>query len=418
MIERCDYEVYLVDGEDLVAADDPTLPGRLGRAVDSEADRRGTIAWSIFSAHNQSASMDALRIRFDAMASHDITYVGIIQTAIASGLDRFPMPYVLPNCHTSLCAVGGTINQDDHVFGLSAAKRFGGIFVPPHIAVIHQYMREAFAGCGKMIIGSDSHTRYGALGTMAVGEGGGELVKQLLDDTYDIAYPDIVAIYLKGAPRPGVGPHDVALAIIGAVYADGFVKNKVMEFVGPGIAALSTDYRNSIDVMTTETTCLSSVWETDDDTQRYLADHGRADDYRALAPAPVACYDGALVVDLSAIRPMIALPFHPSNVYAIDDLKANLEDVLRETEVKGQALISNPDVHLNLLDKVENGRLRVQQGIIAGCSGGNYENVMAAAHILSGASCGNGYFELDVYPSSQPVYLDLMRNGAAAQLLE
>ncbi|EHK3588333.1 hydratase, partial [Escherichia coli] len=333
-----------------------------------------------------------------------------------SGMERFPLPYVLTNCHNSLCAVGGTINGDDHVFGLSAAQRYGGIFVPPHIAVIHQYMREMMAGGGKMILGSDSHTRYGALGTMAVGEGGGELVKQLLNDTWDIDYPGVVAVHLTGKPAPYVGPQDVALAIIGAVFKNGYVKNKVMEFVGPGVAALSTDFRNSVDVMTTETTCLSSVWQTDEEVHNWLALHGRGQDYCQLNPQPMAYYDGCISVDLSAIKPMIALPFHPSNVYEIDTLNQNLTDILREIEIESER-VAHGKAKLSLLDKVENGRLKVQQGIIAGCSGGNYENVIAAANALRGQSCGNDTFSLAVYPSSQPVFMDLAKKGVVADLI-
>ena len=361
--------------------------------------------------------MENLKVKFDAMTSHDITFVGIIQTAKASGMEKFPLPYVLTNCHNSLCAVGGTINEDDHVFGLSACKKYGGIFVPPHIAVIHQYMREMMAGCGKMILGSDSHTRYGALGTMAIGEGGGELVKQLLCDTYDIKYPGVVAVYLEGAPNPGVGPQDIALAIIGAVYKCGYVKNKVMEFVGPGVASMTTDFRNGVDVMTTETTCLSSIWRTDEDTKAFLTMHGRGEDYRELNPADVAYYDGVVYVDLSTVKPMIAMPFHPSNTYEIEELNANLGDILRSIEKEAAKLTGDADLDFSLTDKIENGRLRATQGIIAGCAGGNYTNVMEAAHILQGKSCGADEFALSVYPSSQPVYIDLVRKGAIADLM-
>ena len=362
--------------------------------------------------------MDKLRLKFDAMASHDITFVGIIQTAKASGMEKFPIPYVLTNCHNSLCAVGGTINEDDHMFGLSAAKKYGGIYVPPHIAVIHQYMREAFAGCGKMILGSDSHTRYGALGTMAIGEGGGELVKQLLQDTYDVNRPEIIAIYLEGAPKAGVGPQDIALAIIGKVFKNGYVKNKIMEFVGPGIASMTTDYRNGVDVMTTETTCLSSVWETDEDTKKFLTVHGRPEAYRELKPADITYYDGVVHVDLSTIKPMIALPFHPSNVYEIDFLNENLKDLLHEVELEAIKIGGEAGKGLRLLDKIENGKLRVSQGIIAGCAGGTYSNVMEAAHILKGHSTGFDEFNLNVYPSSQPVFIETTRNGAVADLME
>ena len=334
MIKLYDGGAYLVDGTTIVSEAEAAAKGTLkGKPVNKEEAKKGTIAYSILKSHNQSGTMDQLKIKFDAMASHDITFVGIIQTAKASGMDHFTLPYVMTNCHNSLCAVGGTINEDDHVFGLSAAKKYGGIFVPPHIAVIHQYMREKMAGCGKMLLGSDSHTRYGALGTMAMGEGGGELVKQLLCDTYDIKYPGVVAVYLTGKPSPAVGPHDIAIAIVGAVFKNGYVKNKVMEFVGPGVASMTTDYRNSVDVMTTETTCLSSVWRTDDDTKAYLTQHGRPEAYKELNPADVAYYDGVIEIDLSTIKPMIALPMHPSNAFTIDELNENLEDILHETEV-------------------------------------------------------------------------------------
>lgn len=418
MIQLYEGGAYLVHGTKIVPENEVAKVEALtGQAVNKEEARRGTIAYSILEAHNTSGSMEKLKIKFDAMASHDITFVGIIQTAKASGMEKFPLPYVLTNCHNSLCAVGGTINEDDHVFGLSAAKKYGGIFVPPHVAVIHQYMREKMAGCGKMIIGSDSHTRYGALGTMAVGEGGGELVKQLLCDTYDVAYPGVVGVYLTGKPSPAVGPHDIAIAIVGDVFKNGYVKNKVMEFVGPGVASMTTDYRNSVDVMTTETTCLSSVWRTDDDTKAYLTQHGRGADYKELNPKDVAYYDGMIYIDLSTIKPMIAMPMHPSNAFAIDELNENLADILHETEENIKSRMSNPDIQFSLTDKIVNGKLHVQQGVIAGCAGGNYSNVMAAAHILKNASCGNGVFTLDVYPSSQPVYMDLVRKGAAADLM-
>ena len=361
--------------------------------------------------------MNKLKIKFDAMASHDITYVGIIQTAKASGLKKFPIPYVLTNCHNTLCAVGGTINEDDHMFGLSAAKKYGGIYVPPHIAVIHQYMREMMAGCGKMILGSDSHTRYGALGTIAIGEGGGELVKQLLCDTYDIDYPEVVGIYLTGKPHHGVGPQDIALAIIGKVFKCGYVKNKVMEFVGPGISSLSTDYRNGIDVMTTETTCLTSIWRTDEDTKAYLTAHNRPEDYKELNPAKVAYYDGMVHVDLSEVKPMIALPFHPSNVYEIETLNENLEEILKYTEEEGAKIIDNPNIEFNLRDKIVDGKLKVDQGIIAGCAGGTYSSIMDAASIIKGHSCGNDEFSLSVYPSSQPVMMDLVQNGVISDFM-
>ena len=419
MVKLYDGGVYLVGGKEIVEEQDAAKVQALtGQAANKEEAKKGTIAYSILSAHNTSDNMDKLRIKFDAMTSHDITFVGIVQTAKASGMERFPIPYVLTNCHNSLCAVGGTINEDDHVFGLSAAKKYGGIYVPPHMAVIHQYMRENMAGCGKMILGSDSHTRYGALGTMAIGEGGGELVKQLLCDTYDIAYPGVVAIYLDGKPQPGVGPQDIALAIIGAVFKSGYVKNKVMEFVGPGISSMRTDYRNGVDVMTTETTCLSSVWCTDEDTKQYLTMHGRGGDYKELNPAEVAYYDGMVYVDLSTVKPMIALPFHPSNTFEIDELNANLGDILRAVEVDAQRLIGgNKDIEFSLTDKIVDGKLQVQQGIIAGCAGGTYSNIMEAAHILKGANCGADEFTLSVYPSSMPVYMDLVKKGAFSDLL-
>ena len=411
MVKLYDGGVYLVNGTEIVP--EAAAP----EIYQKDTAKQGTIAYSILKAHNTAEDMQNLRLKFDALASHDITFVGIIQTARASGMEKFPIPYVLTNCHNSLCAVGGTINEDDHVFGLSAARKYGGIYVPPHMAVIHQYMREAMAGCGKMILGSDSHTRYGALGTMAIGEGGGELVKQLLENTYDVAYPGVVAVYLTGKPRPGVGPQDIALAIIGAVFKNGYVKNKVMEFVGPGIKSMTTDYRNGVDVMTTETTCLTSVWCTDDDTKAYLAKHGRADDYRELKPADVTYYDGLVYVDLSTVKPMVALPFHPSNAFEIDELNANLGDILREVEKEAARLTEGKDIEFSLTDKITPKGLQVQQGIIAGCAGGTYTNVMAAAHILKGAQCGQGEFTLDVYPSSQPVFMDLLAKGAISDLM-
>lgn len=418
MIKLFDGGAWLIHGTEVVPEQEEKKAEALaGHALSKKEGQKGTIAYSILKQHNTAPDMDHLKIKFDAMASHDITFVGIIQTAKASGMTKFPLPYVMTNCHNSLCAVGGTINEDDHLFGLSAAKKYGGIYVPPHIAVIHQYMREKMAGCGRMILGSDSHTRYGALGTMAMGEGGGELVKQLLCDTYDIAYPGVVGVYLTGRPRPGVGPHDIAIAIVGAVFKNGYVKNKVMEFIGPGVASMTTDYRNSVDVMTTETTCLSSVWRTDDDTKAYLTQHGRPDAYKELNPADVAYYDGFVEVNLSTIKPMIALPFHPSNAYEIDEFNQNAGDILREAEKRAQELIGDRDIPFSLTDKLVDGRLHVQQGVIAGCAGGNYVNVMAAAHILKNASCGNGVFSLDVYPSSQPVYMDLVKKGAVSELL-
>ena len=419
MVKLYDEGIFLVNGEKIFPENQAAqVEDFTGYPADKTRNAKGTIAYQILRKHNESGSMEHLKLKFDAMASHDITYVGIIQTARASGMDKFPLPYVLTCCHNSLCAVGGTINDDDHLFGLSAAKKYGGIYVPPHIAVIHQYMRENFAGCGKMILGSDSHTRYGALGTMAIGEGGGELDKQLLGDTYDIDYPSVVAIYLDGAPQPFVGPQDIALAIIGAVYKSGYVKNKVMEFVGPGVATMTTDYRNGIDVMTTETTCLSSVWRTDDDTRKYLLKHHRDDDFKYLNPADIAYYDGCVYVDLSTIKPMIALPFHPSNVYEIDELNANLEDILRETE-KSAEKVAEGRASFTLLDKIaDDGRLQTQQGVIAGCAGGTYTNVVEAAHALKGANIGNGEFYLSVYPSSQPVLVDLDRKGLLADLMD
>ena len=417
-VKLYDSGVYLVDGKEIVKANEKDKLSSLVENVPSiEEAKRGTIAYSILESHNTSDNMDKLKIKFDAMASHDITYVGIIQTAKASGLKKFPIPYVLTNCHNTLCAVGGTINEDDHMFGLSAAKKYGGIYVPPHMAVIHQYMREMMAGCGKMILGSDSHTRYGALGTMAIGEGGGELVKQLLCDTYDIDYPKVVAIYLSGKPHPGVGPQDIALAIIGKVFECGYVKNRVMEFVGPGISNISIDYRNGIDVMTTETTCLTSIWRTDEDTKAYLTAHNRPEDYKELNPAKVTYYDGMVYVNLSEVKPMIALPFHPSNVYEIETLNENLEEILKYTEEEGSKIIDNPNIEFKLRDKIVDGKLRVEQGIIAGCAGGTYSNIVDAASIIKGHSCGNDEFSLSVYPSSQPVMMELVQNGSISELM-
>ena len=419
MVKLHDGGVYLVNGETLVPeAEAAKVEQMTGKTVAKEEAKKGTIAYGIMKAHNQSDNMDKLQIKFDAMVSHDITFVGIIQTARASGMEKFPLPYVLTCCHNSLCVVGGTINDDDHYFGLSAAKKYGGLFVPPHVAVCHQYMRECFAGGGKMILGSDSHTRYGALGTMAIGEGGGELSKQLLKQTYDVAYPGVIAIYLTGKPQPFVGPHDIALAICGAVYKNGYVKNKVMEFVGPGVSSMTTDYRNGVDVMTTETTCLSSIWRTDDDTRAFLEKHHRGDEFRELNPEAVAYYDGCVEIDLSTIKPMIALPFHPSNAFEIDYLYENLEDILRETE-KAADQVAEGRAHFTLLDKItKDGKLQVQQGIIAGCAGGNYTNVVEAAHALKGKNIGDGEFYLSVYPSSQPVYTDLDRKGLLADLMD
>lgn len=386
----------------------------------AEADlaaKKGTIAYRILQAHNTSGNMEKLQIRFDKLTSHDITYVGIIQTARASGLEKFPMPYVLTNCHNSLCAVGGTINEDDHVFGLSCARKYGGVYVPPHLAVIHQYAREKMATAGGMILGSDSHTRYGALGCMAVGEGGPELVKQLLDKTYDIDMPQVICVYLTGACEKGVGPQDVALALIGAVFKNGFVKNKVLEFVGPGVANLSADFRIGIDVMTTETTCLSSVWQTDSEIKDFYEIHGRGEDYKELLPEETACYDGLVAIDLSKVKPMIAMPFHPSNVYTIEEVNANLGDIIAQTE-KNAAVSLEGAVPYSLQDKIRGGKFYVDQGVIAGCAGGGFENITDAADILAGRSTGNGEFSLNVYPASQPVYMELIRNGAAEKLME
>ncbi len=413
MVKLFDSGVYLLDGKTLVPENEA---GEAVKATKEEA-RRGTIAYGILQAHNVSGDPENLKIKFDAITSHDLTYVGIIQTARASGLDKFPLPYVLTCCHNSLCAVGGTINEDDHVFGLTACRKYGGIYLPPHMGVIHQYMRETMAGGGKMILGSDSHTRYGALGTMAVGEGGGELVKQILEQTWDAAYPEVVAVYLDGKPRPGVGPQDIAIAIVSAVFKNGYVKNKVMEFVGPGVSTMSTDYRNGIDVMTTETTCLSSVWRTDEDTRAYLKEHGREDEFKKLDPAAVAYYDGCVYIDLSTVHSMIALPFHPSNGYEIRELNANLDDILHAVELDAQKLIKRPGLHLNLWEKVRDGALYADQGTIAGCAGGTYTNIMEAAYLLDGKSTGAGEFALGVYPSSQAVMLDLTRKGAVEKLI-
>jgi aconitate hydratase len=417
MIELFKNGAYLVHGNEIIPEEEQAkAEAALGRTIQKAEAKKGTIAYGILKAHNQSDDMDNLKIRFDALTSHDITYVGIIQTAKASGMDTFPVPYILTCCHNSLCAVGGTINEDDHMFGLSAAQKYGGIFVPPHMAVIHQYMREMHAGCGKMILGSDSHTRYGALGTMAVGEGGGELDKQILRDTWDNPYPGVVAIYLIGKPQPWVGPHDIALAICRAVYKSGYVKNKVMEFVGPGVSSMTTDYRNAVDVMTTETTCLSSIWRTDEDTKAFLKEHHRKGDYKELNPADVAYYDGCVKVDLSAVNPMIAMPFHPSNAYTIDELNANLGDILRETEKKA-AEVAQGRATYSLTDKIKNGKLQVQQGVIGGCAGGNYVNVVEAANLLRGKAIGAGEFTLNVYPSSMPVYMDLAKKGMLTDLM-
>ena len=413
MIQLLEGGTYLVNGTELV---EPAKAAAQGLPAPEEAAKQ-TMAYNILRDHNTSGNMEKLQIKFDKLTSHDITFVGIIQTARASGLEKFPVPYVLTNCHNSLCAVGGTINEDDHMFGLTCAKKYGGVYVPPHQAVIHQFAREMLAGGGKMILGSDSHTRYGALGTMAMGEGGPELVKQLLSKTYDINMPGVVGVYMTGAPIPGVGPQDVALAIIGAVFKNGFVKNKVMEVVGPGVSNLSADFRIGVDVMTTETTCLSSIWRTDDKIEEFYAIHGRSEDYKELNPGPVAYYDGMLVVELDKIRPMIAMPFHPSNTYTIDELNANLMDILDDVEKKAQISLDGK-IDFTLKDKVRDGKLYVEQGIIAGCAGGGFENICAAADILKGASIGADAFTLSVYPASTPIYMELAKNGTLATLIE
>lgn len=415
MVRLYDKGAYLLNGTDIVT-DEAEVKARLGQDISRDEAQKQTIAYRILEEHNTSGNMDRLQIRFDKLTSHDITFVGIIQTARASGLEKFPMPYVLTNCHNSLCAVGGTINEDDHMFGLTCAKKYGGVYVPPHQAVIHQFAREMLSGGGKMILGSDSHTRYGALGTMAMGEGGPELVKQLLNKTYDIKRPEVIAIYLDGEPAKGVGPQDVALAIIGATFGNGYVNNKVMEFVGPGVGKLSADFRIGIDVMTTETTCLSSIWVTDDKIREFYDIHGRSEDYKELKPGAAAYYEGVAYVDLSEIRPMIAMPFHPSNVYTIDEVNANLKDVLHDVEQK--ALVSlDGAVDYSLQDKVRDGRLYVDQGIIAGCAGGGFENICAAADIIKGRYIGADAFTFSVYPASTPVYMELVKNGAVADLM-
>ena len=408
-----DSGVFLLNGTTIVPEDEA------GKELQDKKEqyKTGTISYDILQAHNIGEDKENLKIKFDAITSHDLTYVGIIQTARASGVEKFPLPYVLTCCHNSLCAVGGTINEDDHVFGLTAAKKYGGIYLPPHMGVIHQYMRETMAGGGKMILGSDSHTRYGALGTMAVGEGGGELVKQILEQTWDVKYPEVIAVYLDGKPNPGIGPQDIAIAIVTTVFKNGYVKNKVMEFVGPGVSSMSTDYRNGIDVMTTETTCLSSIWRTDEDTEQFLKVHGRGEDYKKLEPKETAYYDGCIYIDLSQIHSMIALPFHPSNGYEIRELNANMDEILHEVEEDAKKLIKNPDLHLNLWEKVYEGALYADQGTIAGCSGGTYSNIMEAAYLLDGKGTGQDVFNLSVYPSSQAVMMDLVRKGAIEKLI-
>ena len=420
MIKLHDGGAYLVNGTEIIpdnAEAQAAVTAKTGKTVTKQEAAQQTIAYGILKDHNTSGNMDKLKIKFDKLTSHDITFVGIIQTARASGLEKFPIPYVLTNCHNSLCAVGGTINEDDHMFGLTCAKKYGGVYVPPHQAVIHQFAREMLAGGGRMILGSDSHTRYGALGTMAMGEGGPELVKQLLCQTYDINMPGVVGVYLKGAPVKGVGPQDVALAIIGAVFANGYVKNKVMEFVGPGVSALSADFRIGIDVMTTETTCLSSIWRTDEQIKEFYEIHGRSEEFKELNPGQVTYYDGLIEVDLSAIKPMIAMPFHPSNTYTIEEVNANLADVLHDVEERAKVSLDG-QVPYSLADKVVNGKFMVDQGIIAGCAGGGFENICAAADILKGRYIGSDEFTLSVYPASMPVYMELIKNGCAATILE
>ena len=420
MIRLLENGAYLVNGMEIIednAEAGAALKSMTGKDVNSAEAKKGTIAYGILKNHNTADSMDQLKIRFDKLTSHDITFVGIIQTARASGLEKFPMPYVLTNCHNSLCAVGGTINEDDHMFGLTCAKKYGGVYVPPHQAVIHQFAREMLAQAGGMILGSDSHTRYGALGTMAVGEGGPELVKQLLNKTYDIAMPQVIGVYMTGAPKKGVGPQDVALAIIKAVFDNGYVKNKVMEFVGPGVANLSADFRIGVDVMTTETTCLSSVWRTDSEIEHFYEIHGRKGGYKQLDPAPVAYYDGMIICELDKVEPMIAMPFHPSNAYTIDEVNANLMDVLDDVE-KRAAVSLGGKVPFTLKNKVHNGKFLVDQGIIAGCAGGGFENICAAADILKGKSIGSDEFTLSVYPASTPIYMEIAKNGVLATLME
>ncbi len=421
MLKLYEGGAYLVNGNELIPDTADALAAvesKTGVKTTKEEAAKGTMAYGILSSHNTSGNMENLKIKFDKLTSHDITFVGILQTARASGLEKFPVPYVLTNCHNSLCAVGGTINEDDHVFGLSCAKKYGGIYVPPHQAVIHQFAREMLAAGGAMILGSDSHTRYGALGTMAVGEGGPEIVKQLLEQTYDIPMPGVVAIHLTGKPAKGVGPQDIALAIIGAVFKNGYVNNKVMEFVGEGIDNLSVDYRIGVDVMTTETTCLSSIWRTDRAVEEFYEIHDRKADYKELNPAKVAYYDGVVEVDLSEIKPMIAMPFHPSNVYTIDELNANLEDILRDVEKKALVSLDNNNIDFKLTDKIHNGRLYVEQGVIAGCAGGGYENLCDAADILRGKTIGSDEFSLSVYPASQPIFMELVKNGRIADFME
>lgn len=420
MIKLYEGGAYLINGTEIVPDNGEAaavIKSKTGKTVSREEAAKQTIAYNILKEHNTSGNMDKLKVKFDKLTSHDITFVGIIQTARASGMEKFPVPYVLTNCHNSLCAVGGTINEDDHMFGLTCAKKYGGVYVPPHQAVIHQFAREMLAGGGRMILGSDSHTRYGALGTMAMGEGGPELVKQLLNQTYDINMPEVVGVYLTGEPVKGVGPQDVALAIIGAVFGNGYVKNKVMEFTGPGVASLSADFRIGIDVMTTETTCLSSIWKTDAQIEEFYDIHGRKEEYKELNPGETAYYDGMITVDLGSIKPMIAMPFHPSNTYTIEELNANLDDILEDVE-KRAAVSLDGAVDFTLKNKVKNGKFYVDQGIIAGCAGGGFENICAAADILKGTYIGSDGFTLSVYPASMPIYMELIKNGCAAALME
>lgn len=421
MVTLYDTGIYLLGKREIIKDDSAaaaTIKRRTGKDVTKEQAKKGTMAYSILRRHNSGGDEATLRITYDTLTAHDITYVGIIQTARASGMKEFPVPFVMTNCHNSLCAVGGTINQDDHMFALSAAKKYGGIYVPANLSVIHAYNREMMSKCGRMILGSDSHTRYGALGTMGVGEGGGELVKQLLGKTYDFRRPPVIAVYLTGKPQPGIGPQDVALSIIGKVYKNGYVKNSVMEFVGDGIGNLDIDFRNGIDVMTTETACWSSIWCTDETVKEYYATHGREEDYEKMEPADVAYYDGLVHVDLSTVKPTIAMPFHPSNIYAIEELKAHPREILEKVQEEGQKQIDNPKVHLNLTSKIVNGEIHVDQGIVAGCSGGTFANLVAVADIMRGKSIGNGSFEMSVYPASQPVYAELVRNGTIATLMD
>ncbi len=420
MVKLYDTGVYLLNGKEIVSDDEnaaTVIKSKTGKVITKEKARKGTISYSVIKNHNISNDISSLKIKFDVLTAHDITYVSIIQTARASGMEKFPVPFVLTNCHNSLCAVGGTINEDDHMFALSAVKKYGGIYVPPHLAVIHAYNREIMSKCGTMILGSDSHTRYGALGTMGVGEGGGELTKQLLGQTYDISRPKVIGIYLTGKPQKGVGPMDVALTIIGNVYKNGYVKNKVMEFIGDGIHNLDVEYRNGIDVMTTETACWSSIWQTDEKVEKYYDIHGRVEDYEKLEPQNIAYYDGLVYVDLSKIKPTIAMPFHPSNIYTIEELKANPLDIMNHVQTQGIKQFDNPNIKFDLVSKVRNGEIYADQGIVAGCSGGTYDNIVDIADIMDGKSIGNGIFKMSVYPASQPAYIDMVRNGTIEKLM-